>query len=306
MRRHLLIFATVLIALAIAPGYARSSFFQGAAQVRTDSPPTDAEAKAFLARTIANQHADDDALQVFERIEHHVVHDHDVKATAIEDRAIRIIPTGAGSARITLSDHGHAVDAATLRDQMAATERMLAAAADSSNPQTVRDREKIQRRSRDRRDLVGAVHDAFIFTWVGREVRDGRTLMKFRLDPNPNYKPPSMKAEFLTHATATAWVDEKSAQLVRLEAVVTTDISFLAGIAGKVYHGSHAVIEQSEVEPGIWLPTFYQYDYTYRKFFSTSEVHERVDAAHYRRVGPPAQALTAIRSEISAAGHGPQ
>ena len=108
----------------------------------------------------------------------------------------------------------------------------------------------------------------------------------------------------MKHATATAWVDEKAAQLVRLEAVLMTDISFIAGIGGKVYRDGQAVIEQSEVEPGVWLPRLYQYDYTVRKFVFTSEVHERVEASHYQRIGNAAQALTEIRREISAGASG--
>lgn len=299
MRRSPLLLAIVLTALAVAPGRARPVFLQGGAQLQSENPPTDAERRALLARTIANQHADDDALQIFERNEHYVIHDHDTSGAG-QDRTVRIIPMGTGSARITLAEHGHPADPAAIRDQLMITERMLETAADPANPQTIRDREKIEKRSRDRKELVSAVHEAYVFTWVGREVRNGRTLVKFRLDPNPNYKPTSMKAEFLLHAAATAWVDEKAAQLVRLEAVVTTDVSFFAGIAGKVYHGSRAVIEQSEVEPGVWFPTSYQYDYTYRKFLFTTEVHERIEATHYQRIGTPVQALTAIRREISA------
>jgi len=301
MRRPLILLATVLTALAVAPGRARPGRLQGAAQPHNDASPTDAERKVLIERTLANQNSNDEALQVFQRVEHRVIHERDMSSAAGEDRTVRIIPTGAGSARITLAEHGHPADASAIQAQMVATEHLLEAAADSSNSQTKRDREKIEKRNKDRKDLVGSIHDAFIFNWVGREVRDGRTLSKFHLDPDPKYQPTSLKTEFLKHATATAWVDEKSAQLVRLEAVLTTDISFVGGIAGKVYRDGRAVIEQSEVEPGVWLPRLYQYDFTVRKFLFTSEVHERVEASHYQRIGTAQQALTAIRREISAA-----
>jgi hypothetical protein len=304
MRGSLILFAAALTGLAVAPGHAQ---LRGEIrprpenQLRTENPPTDAERKSLIERTLANQNIDDDALQIFERVERRMVHDRDMSAAAGEDHTVRIIPTGAGSARVLLAEHGHATDTAAIQAQMVAVEHQLEAAADSSNPQTKRDREKIERRSKDRKELVGSIHDAFIFTWLGREVRDGRPLAKFHLDPDPNYKPTSLRTEFLKHATATAWVDEKSAQLMRLEAVLTTDISFVAGIAGKVYRDGRAVIEQSEVEPGVWLPILYQYDFTIRKFLFTSEVHERVEASHYQRIGNAEQALTAIRREISAA-----
>jgi hypothetical protein len=300
MRRPVILLATFLTALVVASLHARPVSLTSAGQLRTENPPTEAEKKSLIDRTLANQDSDDDALQIFQRVERRVIHEHDMSSAAGEDRTVRIIPTGAGSARILLAEHGHPAAPATIQSQLVATEHLLEAAADPSNPQTKRDREKIEKRNKDRKELVNSIHEAYIFTWMGREVRDGRTVSKFHLDPNPNYKATSIRTEFLKHATATAWVDEKAAQLVRLEAVLMTDISFIAGIGGKVYRDGQAVIEQSEVEPGVWLPRLYQYDYTLRKFLFTSEVHERVEASHYERVGNPAQALAEIRREISA------
>jgi hypothetical protein len=299
MRRLVILFATVLAAFAVASSHAQ---LYPAIQLHTENPPTEAEQKSLVARALANQDTDDDALQVYERVERHVIHDHDMSATAGEDNTLRIIPTGVATARILLAEHGHPTNPATIHEQMIATERLMEVAADANNPQTKRDREKIEKRNNERRELVGAIQQAFIFTWMGREVRDGRTLSKFHLDPNPKYQATSLRTEFLKHATATAWVDEKSAQLARLEAVLMSDISFVGGVAGKVYRDGHALIEQSEVEPGIWLPRLYQYDYTLRKFVFTSEVHSRTEATRYQRIGNPQQALAAIKREISAAG----
>ena len=298
MRRMVILFATVLAAFAVASSHAQ---LYPAIQLHTENPPTEAEQKALVARALANQDIDDDALQVYERVERHVVHDRDISPAAGEDHTLRIIPTGAGSARILLAEHGHPTDPAAIQEQMIATEHLMEAAADSNNPQTKRDREKVEKRNSDRKELVASIQKAFIFTWMGREVRDGRTLSKFHLDPNPKYQATSIRTEFLKHATATAWVDEKSAQLAQLEAVLMTDISFVGGVAGKVYRDGHALIEQSEVEPGIWLPRLYKYDFTVRKFLFTSEVHERTEATRYQRIGNAQQALAAIKREISAA-----
>jgi len=50
-------------------------------------------------------------------------------------------------------------------------------------------------------------------------------------------------------------------------------------------------MEQSEVAPGIWLPTLYTYDVDGRKFLLGFGVHERTDVSHYRHVGPPSQSI---------------
>jgi hypothetical protein len=300
MRRILILLATMVTAVAVVSGHAHPVHSIDGPQAQNGSNLTEAERKVLIARTLANQNNNDEALQVFERIERRVVHDRDISDTAGEDRTNRVIPTGAGSARITLAEHGRPADSAAIQSQLVLTEHMLEAAADSSNPQTKRDREKIDRRNHDRRDLVIAIGEAYTFTWMGSEVRGGRAVSKYHLDPDPRFKANSIRTEFLKHANATAWVDEKSAQLVRLEATLITDISFIGGVAGKVYRGGTAEVEQAEVEPGVWLPTLYKYDFTVRKFIFNSEVHERVEASHYKRIGPAKQALTAIQRELSA------
>jgi hypothetical protein len=300
MRRFLVFFAIISSALALAPGRARPQRVGV-----NDVPPTDSELNALLDRVFANQHTDDEALPLFQRIERRQFHGRDTAASSIEDKTVRIVPTGVGSARINLEDHGHPVDPDAIRTQMALVEHQLEIAMDASNPQTKRDREKFEHRNHDRNEVVSELRKAYLFTWQGREVRNGRRLAKIRMDPNPSYQATSRESELLRHATATIWVDENAAQVARLEAVLNSDIPFYGGLAAKVYRGGTMEFEQSEVEPGIWLPSVYQYDFTWRKFIFPAESHERTEASHYIRVGSPDQALVAIRRELSTSPKSP-
>jgi hypothetical protein len=142
--------------------------------------------------------------------------------------------------------------------------------------------------------------------WAGRETRPdpsgpngSRTLAKILLEPNPSYVPTSRFATAFQHVHATLWVDESQAQFARLESEITSDIPFAGGIAGKVYRGGHIVLEQSEVAPGVWLPTLYTYDVDGRKFVFAFGVHERTEITRYRRVGPPSHSIEIIRAELN-------
>src|SRR5258708_20789033 len=94
-------------------------------------------------------------------------------------------------------------------------------------------------------------------------------------------------------------MDESQAQMVRLEAQITSDITFGGGIVGKVYNGGHFVMEHSEVAPGVWLPTLYTYDVDGRRFLLGFGMHERTEVTHYRHLGPPSQAIELIRGELN-------
>jgi hypothetical protein len=118
--------------------------------------------------------------------------------------------------------------------------------------------------------------------------------------PNPKYKPTSRNATLFTKITGFIWIDEESAELAKVEGEVSQDISISLFLA-KVYKGSHFMQERYEMAPGIWLPTFQQYDFDGRKFLLPFSVHERTWYTNYRRVGPPQEALEVVRGELGKA-----
>ena len=81
---------------------------------------------------------------------------------------------------------------------------------------------------------------------------------------------------------------------------MTEDIS-IGLFLGKIYKGSHFMQERYEVQPGMWQPSFTQYDFDGRKFFSSFSIHERTFYSNYRYIGAPKQALEAIRKELARA-----
>lgn len=122
-------------------------------------------------------------------------------------------------------------------------------------------------------------------------------LAKYSMKPNPSYKATTRNAMLFTRVEGTIWIDEKSSQLARIEGHVTEDI-VLALFLAKVYKGSYFMQERYELEPGVWLPTFQQYDFDGRKFVVPFSIHERTFFTNYKRVGRPAEAAAVVRDEL--------
>jgi hypothetical protein len=57
--------------------------------------------------------------------------------------------------------------------------------------------------------------------------------------------------------------------------------------------------DRYEMAPGIWMPSFSQYDFDGRKFFSNISVHEKTFYSAYKRIGSPAEAIPQIQSELA-------
>jgi hypothetical protein len=261
---------------------------------------TPAELRELLDRVIANQHRDDAMLEEYERVERRQIRRHEKDTSLSEDKTFRVLPTGTGRARIEIENYGRAVDPALYRRQLQTLEQTLAA--DLSLAGQARQKqaaEKYAKKAQDREEMVNALRDAYHLTWLGRETYHGRALAKIHFEPNPDYKPTSRNTTLFANVRATVWVDEAAGQLVRLDAEIFRDISFGGGVIGKVYRGGRFVLEQTEIAPGIWLPTLYDSNLSGRKFLFSAELHERTQMSSYRRVGRPPEVLAALRRELS-------
>jgi hypothetical protein len=267
--------------------------------------PSPEQIHDLILRTVENQHRDDRALQEFERIER-VVTRKEQNSEVVTDHTERILPNTADNIKLRVAEFGVAVPQETYRAEL----QFAINAFDTAMHPTERYKEdlaKFEKRRHDRAELVDTATKAFRVTWAGRETRTDltlshapRTFLKFLLDPDPSYRPINRFASSFQHVHATLWIDEEQEQFARLEGDIATDIPFAGGIAGKVYRGGHVVLVQEEVASGIWLPTLYTYDVDGRKVVFAFGVHERTDITHYRRIGPPSQAIDIVRNDLHA------
>lgn len=268
-----------------------------AQEVTQPSPPqTEAEKAALLDSVINNQKKSDAAQYLFERIERLEVRKSGSDAQPGEVKVSRVVPAGTGIDHISVGLDGKPVDLTAYRAELEKLERTLDWASQEGHAQ--RDAyEKVAKKQKERGDLIDATRNAFLYTYVSRETRDGRVLFKYQLEPNPTFKPASRSATIFTRVRGFVWIDPSACELARVEGEVTSDIS-IGLFLGKVYKGSHFMQERYEVAPGLWLPTFTQYDFDGRRFFSSVAIHNRTFYSQYRRVGPPREALEMIRSEL--------
>jgi hypothetical protein len=261
--------------------------------------PSEGEISARTKTLLANQHADDESLELYDRVERHIDRTGGNNPRTIADKTYRVVPTGVGTQKLLLREEGKPTDSAFYARQLHTLEDVLATMADPNDARAKAAYAKFQKRMHDRAQFVDAARDAYTVKWVGRENRNGRDCDVYQLDPNPKFQPRSMFQEAFAHATAKLWVDPKAEQIVHGEAHVTSDISFGGGILGKLYRGSVVSLDQAEITRGIWLPIRYQYDFAGRKFLFTFDQHQVIEVSHYRRIGTPKEALQMVQNELS-------
>ncbi|HMI51452.1 MAG TPA: hypothetical protein VK525_08075 [Candidatus Saccharimonadales bacterium] len=263
-----------------------------------DRPPvgTARPGSVVFERVIANQKKTDDALNLYERIERVENRKTGSDPQAAQTKISRVIPAGTGVAHIALGPAGEPTDAVAYRAEIAKLEKSLVWAVERGRAQQEA-YEKVAKKRKERDALIEAAGEAFIFTFLGTEERGAHTLLKYGMEPNPKFKPTTRSSAVYTKVRGTVWIDEPSGQLARIEGEVTDDISVGLFLA-KVYKGSRFMEECYPMAPGIWLPTYSQYDFDGRKFFVPFSIHERTFFTKYRYIGQPAEALSAIRAEL--------
>jgi hypothetical protein len=255
------------------------------------------ETRDLFTLVITNEKNSETILGQFERTERVEKRKIGGDQDPVETRTTRHFPVGTGVDKIALSPDGQPADRESYRIDLEKLEKYLVWVAQDGAAQKEA-YARTERRLKERYELIEATHHAFLFTFVGNETREDRTLLRYTMAPNPAYQPTSRNTILFTKVTGTVWVDERSSELAKIEGRVTEDVSIALFLA-KVYQGSHFMQERYEIAPGVWEPTYEQFDFEGRKYLMPFSIHERTFYTNYKRVGPPREAVEVVRAELS-------
>jgi hypothetical protein len=259
-------------------------------------PQNEAQKAALLDLVLVNEKKGDEAMNLYERVERVELLKNAGDPQPGDIKVSRVFPAGTGVDHIPMGPDGKPADFDAYHAELVKLERALSWAGEDGRAQ--RDAyDKIAKKRKERDDLIDATRTAFLYTFVSTEMRAGRVLYKYSMEPNPAYKATSRTTSIFAKVRGFVWIDPEAGQLARVEGEVTGDITVGLFLA-KVYKGSHFMQERYEMLPGLWMPSFSQYDFDGRKLFSTISIHERTFYGQYRRIGPPKEALAMVRAEL--------
>ncbi|HEV2272510.1 MAG TPA: hypothetical protein VGR96_00015 [Acidobacteriaceae bacterium] len=113
-----------------------------------------------------------------------------------------------------------------------------------------------QKERQQDQQLLAQLTQAMRFTFVDSETAGAHSVYMFDATPRPSYDPPSMETQVLTGMKGRLWIEQSSAQWVKVEAQVVQPVS-IAGFLARVEPGTRFGLEVSPVTPEIWLPHHY-------------------------------------------------
>jgi hypothetical protein len=113
-----------------------------------------------------------------------------------------------------------------------------------------------------------------------RERFKGRDVIVFDYEPNPAFKPQTRNERLFALCTGAVWVDDKTRQVVRLDAVLTKGAgNFIA----KAQRGASFTLENELVNDEIWLPARADINLSVRILFAGFNINNLILYSDYRR-----------------------
>ena len=296
-RRYTIILrATGVLALLLSGS---ASFGQSAPSEQPAAGDSGENGELFR-QVIANQKQVDANMNTYERVERVEIRKTGSDPNPSEVRVWRVFPAGTGTSKIPLTTEAKPASAESYRAALEKLQTTLAWAAETGPAQ----REayaRVEKRKKERNELIDTTRKAFVFAKIGEETRAGRVLVKYEMTRNPAFKPATRNEMLFTRIAGALWIDKETSELAKIEGHVTEDIN-LALFLAKVYRGSYFMQEWYEMAPGVWLPSYQQYDFDGRKFVVPFSIHERTFYTNYKHVGPPKEAAELVRGELSKLG----
>lgn len=125
--------------------------------------------------------------------------------------------------------------------------------------------------------------DRFEFKVAKREVIDGRATLVLLFAPRPGAPEKTIEDKVYRHVSGTVWVDEKEAEVTRLDASVLNPIPLGWFGALGALNKFQATVERSRMPDGVWVNRRSSFWIVARKFLSTMRSKTTEESSRFRR-----------------------
>jgi hypothetical protein len=96
-------------------------------------------------------------------------------------------------------------------------------------------------------DLMKLLPDAMVYKIEGTEPCATGECYRMSFSPKPGWDGPALESDLLRGVAGEVWIDTKQERLVRLDAKFISDVNFGLGILARLYKGSTARLEQTDI-----------------------------------------------------------
>lgn len=182
----------------------------------------------------------------------------DWRETSDGSRTKLMVETNAGTVAYLIAINDKPLTPAQRADEDKRLQGLL------SNPEEQSRKKKEQQQDSDRvTRMFRQLPNAFIYQYDGTVPgNNGHEWVKLRFTPDPDYDPPTRETSVFKAMDGIMIIDPVAERLVKIQATLFKQVSFGWGILGHLDKGGHFFVEQSEVGPNRWEPTYMNIQFT--------------------------------------------
>ncbi|MEW5975910.1 MAG: hypothetical protein AB1898_08915 [Acidobacteriota bacterium] len=204
-----------------------------------------------------------------------------------------VIPLKSGDYRRVIGRDGQPLSAEEARKEQSKLERSLKKEAQLSESERLRQEKKWQERRRKEEQTWEEVVKAFTAKLVTHR-QDGETRVTVvDLLPRSDYIPPNRDLRILKKVKGRVWIDNVHEEVTRAEMEFVEDVTFGAGILGKLNQGGTLSVQLSRINDEVWLPRQVEIAADGRILFKGFRIRILNDFANYRKFETSVQLGTA-------------
>lgn len=173
------------------------------------------------------------------------------------------------------------------------------------DPDELKKQQEAQENDRKKaHDLLDLIRQAFLFEYASRRGR----IVRLTFQPNPAFKPESREAEVLHSMAGTMLIDRREKRLAGLSGHMVKDVTFGAGILGRLQKGGTFALRRKEIMKGRWETTLIDVHLKGRALlFKSISEQQHETRSNFRRVPENlslAQAAELLRGQAPFARNG--
>ena len=143
-----------------------------------------------------------------------------------------------------------------------------------------------RRRNRTQSSAVQDAASVLDFALDRRVVHDGRSTIVVSFTPKPNANPTTRQGRLARAFTGKVWVDEKTQEVIRVEATAIDSISYGYGFLARLNEGTIVTLVRRHIEDDVWMPISIRFQGEGRALLLRKlNIDFGIDWFDYRRIG---------------------
>jgi hypothetical protein len=170
-----------------------------------------------------------------------------------KSETFQVMPAPGGEYRKLIGKNGRSLSEKDRKKEEEKFEKYIEKQLELSADEVARKKENLSRRVGRFETRIREALEVFDFESLPDEDFRGSRVRTFQFTPKKSYKAKSRATKILHRTEGTLWVDPEKNQIVRLHIRFREDMTFLAGLFGRISKGTEAVAEQRSVNDEIWV-----------------------------------------------------